>query len=135
MAPLVEGPAHAGSPVRLALKVSVPEGLHTQSNKPRDPLLIPTTLTVDPPANSTVNEIVGPQPIDLKQITGDKPLAVFEREFVVGAVVTLGTATAAGDLPVPGRRRYKACDVSCCYPRATANGDSGVHLSPATSPI
>ena len=35
----------AGQTARLALKVSLPEGLHTQSNKPRDPLLIPTELT------------------------------------------------------------------------------------------
>ena len=35
--PLVETAAvHAGGPVRVALKVSLPEGLHTQSNKPRD---------------------------------------------------------------------------------------------------
>ncbi len=133
--PLVEGPAHAGSAVHLAVKVTVPEGLHTQSNKPRDPLLIPTTLTVDPPANSTVSEIVWPQPIDLKQITGDKPLAVFEREFVVGASVTLGTSIAVGDLPVHGRLRYQACDVNLCYPPATANVDWTVHVLPATSPI
>ena len=73
------------------MKVTVPEGLHTQSDKRRDPLLIQTTLTVDPPANSTVKEIVWPQPIDLKQITGDQSrFAVFEGEFVVGASLTLG---------------------------------------------
>ena len=37
-----------GGQVRAALKVSLPEGLHTQSNKPRDPTLIPTVLTIDP---------------------------------------------------------------------------------------
>ena len=56
--PLVEGPARPGSRVRAALKVTVPEGLHTQSNKPRDPLLIPTSLTIDAPAGVTVDEIV-----------------------------------------------------------------------------
>jgi len=41
VAPLVErGGVHPGDGVRVALKVSLPEGLHTQSNKPRDPLLI-----------------------------------------------------------------------------------------------
>jgi len=39
--PLVERPTTpAGKIVRAALRVSLPEGLHTQSNKPRDPLLI-----------------------------------------------------------------------------------------------
>ena len=49
--PLVERPGlHAGDTARVALKISLPEGLHTQSNKPRDPLLIPTELTIDAPA-------------------------------------------------------------------------------------
>ena len=52
---------------RLALKVSLPEGLHTQSNKPRDPLLIPTELTIDAPDGVTVKEIVFPPSTDLKQ--------------------------------------------------------------------
>jgi len=48
--PLVEtNGAHAGDTVRTALAVKLPEGLHVQSNKPRDPLLIATELTIDAP--------------------------------------------------------------------------------------
>lgn len=132
--PLVEGPVHAGSSVRLALKVGVPEGLHTQSNRPRDPLLIPTTLKVDAPPNTTVEEIVWPPAIDLKQVTGDKPLAVFEREFVVGVKLALGASIAPGDLPTRGHLRYQACDVNLCYPPATADVEWIVRVVPPTSP-
>jgi DsbC/DsbD-like thiol-disulfide interchange protein len=52
--PLVEKEAHPGAAVRVALKVSLPEGLHTQSNKPRDENLIPTELSVTPPPGVTV---------------------------------------------------------------------------------
>src|SRR5258706_9185717 len=69
----------AGERVRVALKVSLPEGLHTQSNRPRDPLLIPTELSFDAPAGVTVDEIVWPPATDLNQAGQDKPLAVFER--------------------------------------------------------
>src|SRR4249920_51480 len=49
---LTERPGvHAGETARVALRVALPEGLHTQSNKPRDPLLIPTELTIDAPAD------------------------------------------------------------------------------------
>ena len=49
--PLIESTAiRAGSSVRAALQVTLPEGLHTQSDKPRDPTVIPTVLTVDVPA-------------------------------------------------------------------------------------
>src|SRR6476659_7950913 len=67
--PLVERErVHAGTSARVALKVSLPEGLHVQSNKPRDPLLIPTELTVDAPPGVTVTEIVYPPSTDLKQV-------------------------------------------------------------------
>jgi thioredoxin:protein disulfide reductase len=131
--PLVEGPARAGSTARLALKVTVPEGLHTQSNKPRDPLLIPTTLRVEEPPGVTVEEIVWPPAIDLKQVTGDTPLAVFEREFLIGVKLSLAQTVAPGDLHVPGKLRYQACDVNLCYPPATADSEWVVHVVPANA--
>jgi cytochrome c biogenesis protein CcdA/thiol-disulfide isomerase/thioredoxin len=128
--PLVEGPARAGSTARLALRVSVPEGLHTQSNKPRDPSLIPATLKIDAPPGVTIEEIVWPPATDLKQVTGDTPLAVFEREFLVGAKVSIAPTVAVGDLHVPAKFRYQACDVNLCYPPATADVDWVVHIVP-----
>ena len=64
--PLVADGVRAGGPARVAVKVVLPEGLHTQSNKPRDPNLIPTELTIDAPAGVTVDEIVFPKPTDFK---------------------------------------------------------------------
>ena len=120
--PLVERPGvHAGEPVRLALRVSLPEGLHTQSNKPRDPTLIPTALTIDAPAGVTVTEIVFPPSTDLKQAGIDEPLAVFEHEFAIGIQVTLAPAVLPGALAIPGHLRYQACDANLCYPPATAD--------------
>src|SRR5712671_3205356 len=95
--PLAENDGvRAGGPVRLALQVSLPEGLHTQSNKPRDPNLIPTALTIDAPAGLTVDEIVFPPSSDLKQLGQEQPLAVFEREFAIGVRVTLSGTVAPG---------------------------------------
>jgi len=135
LTPLVEGPARAGSTVRLALKVTVPEGLHTQSNKPRDPLLIPTTIKIDPPAGLAVDEIVWPPAIDLKQLTGDKPLAVFEREFLIGVTSSIPKTTPAGDIQVPGKLRYQACDVNLCYAPITADVSWTVHVVAGTAPV
>ena len=75
--PLIESDGVHPGTVALALRVSLPEGLHTQSNTPRDPNLIPTVLTIDPPAGVTVDEIVFPPSTDLKQAGQDQPLAVF----------------------------------------------------------
>lgn len=111
VAPLVESDGvHAGASVRAALQVRLPEGLHVQSNKPRDPSLIPTVVTVDPPAGVSVGEIVFPAPTDLKQIGQPQPLAVFEQEFAIGVRFVIDGNVPPGELQVPARLRYQACD-------------------------
>src|SRR5258708_837146 len=131
--PMVESSsAHAGRPIRLALKVALPEGVHTQSNIPREPTLIPTTLTIDGPAGVRIDEIVFPHATDLKQAGLDQPLAVFEREFAIGVQATLASSVAGGDLSIPAHLRYQACDVNLCYPPSTADLQWTVAVVPAS---
>lgn len=120
--PLVERVAISpGTSVRVALRVSLPEGLHVQSNAPRDPTLIPTVLTIDAPAGLSVAEIVYPPATDLNQIGVEQPLAVFEHEFAIGATLAVAPTVAAGELSVPAHLRYQACDEQVCYPPVTAD--------------
>jgi len=132
LTPIVEkSGVQAGGSVRLALKVALPEGLHTQSNKPRDPTLIPTELTVDALPGVQVDEVVFPPSTDLKQAGQDQPLAVFEREFAIGVQVTLAASVPTGDLVLPAHLRYQACDANLCYAPATADLQWTVHVTPA----
>jgi thiol:disulfide interchange protein len=120
--PLVESTGvHAGTAIRAALQVRLPERLHVQSNKPRDPSLIPTVLNIEPPAGVQVGEIVFPPSTDLEQVGQSQPLAVFEREFAIGVRFDVVADQSEGTLEVPGRLTYQACDENLCYPPATAN--------------
>jgi thiol:disulfide interchange protein len=127
-----------GTTARVALLVSLPEGLHTQSNKPRDETLIPTELTVDAPQGVTLQEIVWPPATDLKQVGADKPLAVFEQKFAIGAQLAIAS-TLQGDVAVPARLRYQACDSNLCYAPTTATVEwhlrveKGRHDGPAAA--
>jgi thiol:disulfide interchange protein DsbD len=109
----------AGTDFRVALQVSLPEGLHTNSNKPRDKSLIPIVLTVTPPPGVTVSEIVYPPPTDLKQRGADQPLSVFEKDFAIGVALAVAPDVATGELTIPARLRYQACDETMCYIPAT----------------
>lgn len=131
--PVVERAVHAGDKARLALKVSLPEGLHTQSDKPRDPTLIPTVLTIDAPAGVTVDEIVFPKATDLKQAGSDQPLAVFEQVFAIGAQVSIAASVPAGDVVVPATLRYQACDANICYAPTQAKVQWTLKVVPATA--
>jgi thioredoxin:protein disulfide reductase len=133
--PLVEQPSlRSGTHARVALKVSLPEGLHTQSNTPRDPNLIPTVLTVDAPAGVSVDEIVFPASTDLKQAGADQPLAVFEQTFAIGVQLSLAATVPAGDIVVPAQLRYQACDANLCYAPANAEVQWTLHVVSADAP-
>jgi thiol:disulfide interchange protein DsbD len=135
--PLVERDSvAAGSEVRTAIRVALPETMHVNSNQPRDPSLIPVVLTVDPPAGVTVLELVYPEPYNLEQIGSPEPLLVYDYEFVIGVRLAVDASVPDGDLSVPVSLRYQACDDRMCYiPGTVATewtlpvGDDGASLN------
>ena len=130
--PLVEADGvHAGADARAALQVTLPDGFHVQSNKPRDPNLIPTELTVDAPAGVSVAEVVFPATVDVKLVGVDQLLAVFERSFAIGVRFTVAPAVVAGDIRVPARLRYQACNDTTCFAPTTADAEWTLHVVPA----
>ena len=123
---------HAGGGVRIALRVTLPEGLHVQSDKPRDPMLIPTALALDAPAGVTLAEVIYPKATDLTQPGQPQPLAVFDHDFVVGARLAIERALPAGEIVIPARLHYQACDAATCYPPATAIARWTLRIVPAS---
>lgn len=121
----------ASSTTRVALEVSLPEGLHVQSDQPRDPALIPTVLSIDAPAGVTVRNLIYPVPTDFSQAGQAQPLAVFEHTFVAGAEVALAGSVPAGDLVIPGRLRYQACDDRVCFAPVTARFEWTLRVQPS----
>lgn len=110
-----------GSTVRLAVRVTLPEGLHVQSDAPDDPSLIPTELTLQPPAGVEVKEIVFPDATDFAVAGIDQPLKVFEHEFYIGVQVAVASTVPAGQLALPATLRYQACNDQLCFAPADAD--------------
>ena len=121
----------AGSTVRGALQVTLPEGLHVQSNKPRDPALIPTELLLEPPTGVRGVEVVFPKAVDFPQEGLPEPLLVFDRAFTVGVQLTVAANLAPGPHIVPFTLRYQACNDKVCFAPASANGAWTLDVVPA----
>ena len=109
-----------GAAVHLTLTVTLAEGLHVQSNAPRDPAFIPTVLTIEAPRGVRIDEIIYPAATDLQQAGLPQPLAVFGSEFTIRIRATLADDMPAGELVVPARIRYQACNDKACFPPVTA---------------
>ena len=115
--------------------VSLPEGFHVQSNKPSDPSFIPTVLSVEPPAGVTVTEIVYPASTELE--------AGRRRSAARGVRARLHdwrppgrrSRVPNGDLIVPARLRYQACDDTTCYIPTTADVQWTLRVVPARTPV
>jgi hypothetical protein len=126
------GSVHAGAGTRVSLSVVLPPGLHVQSDKPRDPALIPTALTVTPPSGITIDEIVYPPAVDFRLSGLSQPLAVFGERFTIDVRLTVAPALAEGDVTVPARLRYQACDASSCFPPASETAQWTLHVTGRT---
>jgi thiol:disulfide interchange protein DsbD len=120
VAPLMAADAAPqGSVMRTAIRVTLPDGLHTNANQPRDPSLIPLVLTVDAPAGVIVEEIVYPEASDFAQEGVEELLAVYEQEFFIGVQLRVADDAVLGAVTVPASLRYQACDERVCYIPAT----------------
>src|SRR5262245_62062463 len=106
---------HPGSDIHVAVRFRLPDGYHVNWNQPRDPSLIPVVIAVEPTTGITVSEIVWPEATDLRQANVPEPLRVFEREFIVGFTLKVAADVPVGDIPIPVRVRYQACDATMCY--------------------
>ena len=106
---------HPGSTAHVAVRARLDEGFHTNSNTPLDDLLIPTTLTLDPPDGITAVAIGWPEPFLLEQEGADQPLEVFGETFTIGLRLSLAPDLVPGMYVVPGSLRYQACDETMCY--------------------
>ena len=116
LTPVVKtAPVRAGRPVTIALDVTLPPDIHVQSDKPRDEAFFPTALVLTPPPGVTVTAIKYPPAVDFVQEGQPAPLAVFEKSFTITATLALAPSTKPGELVVPGRFDYQACDDKLCY--------------------
>jgi thiol:disulfide interchange protein DsbD len=127
--------ARAGSPTRVALTVALPEGLHVQSDQPRDPSLIATVLTIEPPPGVRVTQLIFPQPKDFTLKGQAEPLAVFDHEFVAGAELEIASSVTAGNIVIPARFRYQACDDKVCFRPITVTTGWTLRVVPAATSI
>ncbi len=111
--------ARPGEAVTVSLKVQLPPDVHVQANKPKDPSLIPTVLTVDAPPPLVVDEVSYPAPTEFSQVGRAEKLAVLGPEFTIEVRLSIPASAADGTVKVPARLRYQACNDKVCFPPTT----------------
>ena len=124
---------HAGQSARVALRVTLPDGIHVQSSAPCDPFLIATAATVPPTAGVTVAEVVYPPATDFAQAGESIALTVFEQRFAIGLKLAIAPGTSTGDLQVPIQLRYQPCDATTCFAPAREQLTATLRVVPGST--
>jgi thiol:disulfide interchange protein len=107
-------PAAPGSSVRATLRIEVEPTYHVQSDKPLDDFLIPTTLTLTPPAGIAVREVLYPKPVLFRVEYDLQPLSVFEHAFAIQVTLAVADGVPPGRHTVKAVLQYQACDDKKC---------------------
>ncbi len=132
--------AKPGESLRLAIRMTIADTYHTNGHKPLEEFLIPTALTFEPNDALSPGEIVHPEAEVMSFAFSNEPMAVYEGETILGAIVNVGD-TEPGDYTLTGNLRYQACDDKACYApvtesfeiplRVLADGEEPVRLATA----
>jgi hypothetical protein len=106
----------AGKHATLELRFHIVQNYHVNSHTPKSPLLIPTTLTLQPANGVKAAAIEYPagKPYSFSFDPKDV-LDVYAGDFTL----KLPVVASPGDHTLAGELRYQACDNASCYPPRT----------------
>lgn len=113
--PLVAKP---GATVEETLHLSVREGFHVNSDKPKDEYVIPIKLTWAGGPLET-KQVIYPKPEEIQ--VGGQQLTVFSGSFPIKTQFHVAANAAKGSTTVNGKLRYQACNSEMCLRPVTVD--------------
>lgn len=110
-----------GDEIKIAVPASVDAGYHVNSNKPKEPNLIATVLSITSAEGIKTTATVYPKAKDYTFEFSDKPVSVYEGNFYIFAKVRIPEKLKPGNYKLSLNVEYQACnDHSCLAPNSAA---------------
>ena len=117
----------AGEELKFTLQISVKESWHIHANKPNDPSLIPSKVSLGDKTYQLGN-VSYPKPKELKSDISEKPLVVFEGDFVITGSIKIPAAAKSGKVKIPVVFSYQGCNDKTCMPPSDAKNNIEVTI-------
>lgn len=114
-ASLADANVARGAKVKGTIVLSIPEGLHVNSNKPNSEYAIPTSVRISG-LGLKVGAIEYPEGTNRKFQFSESELNVYEGEISIPFTVTVPRNYRGKTLSVKALVRYQACTDEVCYP-------------------
>ncbi len=111
----VQENVHRNSNYKFAIKASIKNSWHINSNKPNEDYLIPTQLILLD-KRFQIAQIIFPESKQLKFSFSEKPVSVYDGEIIILGLLRIDPQIQLGTYKIPIQLRYQACNNESCLP-------------------
>lgn len=109
------GTVKRGGATRATVVLSIPGGLHVNSNRPNNEYAIPTVVRVTS-NEARLSAVTYPRGASKKFGFSDKPISVYEGRAAFNFNVTVPANFRGSTIRVRAVVRYQACNDEACFP-------------------
>ena len=109
----------AGGSADAVIRVTIKSGYHVNANPPTYPYLKATELEIPPADGVSVGFVTYPRALNRNFAFAEKPLAVYEGDTQVKAMLKADKSAKPGRRAISARLRIQACDEQVCYAPGT----------------
>ena len=109
----------AGGSAEATVRLTIQSGYHVNANPPTFSYLKATALEISAADGVSVAFVTYPKALNKKLAFAEKPLAIYEGETDLKAMLKTDKAAKKGERSMPARLRIQACDDQVCYPPGT----------------
>ncbi len=124
-----------GGQLKLAVKANIEDSWHINSNKPKEDFLIPTTIELDSSSGLKFTGLTFPQAKEIKFDFSDVPLVVYEKEALIGGIISVPKSVALGKKEIRLKFTYQACNNATCLPPTTIDTTFAIEIVDSKTPI
>ncbi len=114
------GAVKRGGSVTGTILISIPKGIHVNSNRPRSEYLIPTSVKFDA-TGASVSGIVYPPGKDKRFAFSEEPLNVYEGKVRIRFRLTVPASRKGRTVRVRASVTFQPCTDEVCYPPRTTS--------------
>lgn len=111
----ITGPVSKGKATRGTITISIPEGLHVNSNRPSSQYAIPTTVKLTA-SGIKLGSVSYPRGTNRKFEFTETPINVYEGTVKFPFTVTVPANYSSDSVHVRATVKYQACTNEVCYP-------------------
>lgn len=124
-----------GGEIKIAVKATIEETWHINSHKPNEEFLIPTVLEIPNDFGITIVSEKYPGAKNIRFEFSDQPVAVYEGEILLGAVIKIPDNIELGNYDLVVRLSYQACNNQSCLAPAEVQDTVSIEVVNNQTPI